>query len=216
MIKVLICDDQDLVREGLKAILSAEPDLQVVGLAGDGTEAVEMTGECTPDVVLMDLKMPVMNGVLATGEIRRRFPDVEVLVLTTYDTDDWIFDAIRSGARGYLLKDAPRQRLVEAIRETVAGRTAVDPVVAGKLFTHVARGTAEPASRVADALNEREKEVLRLLGKGLSNADIAAKIYLSEGTVRNYVSSIFEKLGLEDRTQAAIFAIRHGLTDMEK
>ncbi len=216
MIRVLICDDQDLVREGLKAILSTESDLQVVGLAGDGAEALDMIQDCRPDVVLMDLKMPVMNGVLATAEIRRQFPGVEVLVLTTYDTDDWVFDAIRSGARGYLLKDTPRQRLVEAIRETTEGRTAVDPGVAGKLFNHVARGGAEPASKMADGLNEREREVLRLLGKGLSNADIAARVYLSEGTVRNYVSSIFEKLGLEDRTQAAIFAIRYGLTDVEK
>ena len=213
MIRVLICDDQDLVCEGLRVILSGEADISVVGVARDGVEAIEMVPACKPDVVLMDLKMPLMNGVHATREIKRRHSDVRVLVLTTYDSDDWVFDAIRSGASGYLLKDSPRRRLVDAIRETAAGKTAVDSLVAGKLFNHVAHTTAAPPSAAVDSLSEREREVLRLLGKGLSNSDIAARIYLSEGTVRNYVSSIFEKLGLEDRTQAAIFAIRYGLTD---
>jgi DNA-binding NarL/FixJ family response regulator len=214
VIRVLICDDQDLVREGLKVILSAEDDIEVVGVAIDGVDALEMIAASRPDVVLMDLKMPVMNGVHATREIRRKYSNVEVLVLTTYDADEWVFDAIRSGARGYLLKDTPRQRLVEAIRETASGKTPVDAAIAGRLFDRVAQTTIAPVSAAAASLSEREKEVLRLLGKGLSNGAIAARIYLSEGTVRNYVSSIFEKLGLEDRTQAAIFAIKYGLTDM--
>jgi DNA-binding NarL/FixJ family response regulator len=214
MIRVLICDDQDLVCEGLKAILSTDPGLEVVGVANDGAEAIEMIPACQPDLVLMDLKMPGMNGIHATRHIGRHHPGVHVLVLTTYDADNWVFDAIRAGARGYLLKDTPRERLIAAIKETVTGKTPVDPNVAGKLFVHVQRQTSMPDTSIASLLSEREKEVLGLLGKGLSNAEIAARIYLSEGTVRNHVSSIFEKLGVPDRTQAAILAIRSGLADL--
>lgn len=216
MIKVLICDDQDLVCEGLKGILSTDPELTLVGVAKDGAEALEMIPACQPDLVLMDLKMPVMNGVQATRQIRREYPGIEVLVLTTYDADEWVFDAIRAGARGYLLKDTPRQRLLAAIKEAAAGKTPVDPAVAGKLFAHVTHQTAAPDTAITSSLSEREKEVLGLLGKGLSNAEIAARIYLSEGTVRNYVSSIFEKLGVADRTQAAVLAIRCGLTNLSE
>lgn len=214
MIKVLICDDQDLVCEGLKAILSTDPGLEVVGVANDGSEAIEMIPACQPDLILMDLKMPGMNGIHATRHIRQNHPQVHVLVLTTYDADNWVFDAIRAGARGYLLKDTPRERLIAAIKETVSGQTPVDPNVAGKLFAHVQQQTSMPDTSIASLLSEREKEVLGLLGKGLSNAEIAARIYLSEGTVRNYVSSIFVKLGVTDRTQAAILAIRSGLADL--
>jgi DNA-binding NarL/FixJ family response regulator len=213
MIRILICDDQELVCEGLKAILSTDPSLEVVGVANDGAEAIEMIPGCQPDLVLMDLKMPGMNGIHATRHIDQHHPGVHVLVLTTYDADNWVFDAIRAGARGYLLKDTPRERLIAAIKETVTGKTPVDPNVAGKLFVHVQRQTSMPDTSIASLLNEREKEVLGLLGKGLSNAEIAARIYLSEGTVRNYVSSIFEKLGVADRTQAAILAVRSGLAD---
>ena len=212
MIKILICDDQDLVCEGLKAILSTEADFSVVGVAYDGAEALELIPACQPDLVLMDLKMPVMNGVQATRQICQQYSGIKVLVLTTYDADNWVFDAIRAGACGYLLKDTPRERLIAAIKEAVAGKTPVDPVVAGKLFAHVAHQTPAPDTTLVSLLNEREKEVLGLLGKGLSNGEIAKRIYLSEGTVRNYVSSIFEKLGLADRTQAAILAIRYGLS----
>ncbi|MBN1451767.1 MAG: response regulator transcription factor [Anaerolineales bacterium] len=216
MIRVLICDDQDLVCEGLKAILSTDPDLKVVGVANDGAEAIEMIPACQPGLVLMDLKMPGMNGIHATRKICQQHPGIHVLVLTTYDADNWVFDAIRAGARGYLLKDTPRERLIAAIKETVTGKTPVDPNVAGKLFAHVQQQTSIPDTSIASLLSEREKEVLGLLGKGFSNAEIAAKIYLSEGTVRNYVSSIFEKLGVADRTQAAILAIRSGLADLSK
>jgi DNA-binding NarL/FixJ family response regulator len=216
MIRVLICDDQDLVCEGLKAILGTDPDLQVVGVANDGAEALERIPACKPDLVLMDLKMPGMNGVHATRHIRQQYPQVQVLVLTTYDADEWVFDAIRAGARGYLLKDTPRERLLAAIREAVAGKTPVDPDVAGKLFTHVVQRTSVPDVAITGLLSKRELEVLGLLGKGLSNTEIAARIYLSEGTVRNYVSSIFEKLGVTDRTQAAVLAIRSGLVDLSE
>ncbi len=214
MIKILICDDQDLVCEGLKAILSTEVDFSVVGVAYDGAEALEMIPACQPDLVLMDLKMPVMNGLQATRQIRQQYPDIQVLVLTTYDADNWVFDAIRAGARGYLLKDTPRERLIGAIKEVMVGKTPVDPGVAGRLFAHVMHQAPAPDTTIASLLNDREKEVLGLLGRGLSNAEIARRIYLSEGTVKNYVSAIFEKLGVADRTQAAILAIRYGLSDL--
>lgn len=213
MIKLLICDDQYVVREGLKAILSTDASLQVVGTAADGAEALDLVSQLKPDLVLMDLKMPVMDGVQATRRICQQYPQVKVLVLTTYDADEWVFDAIRSGAAGYLLKDTQREGLVAAIKDTVAGKTPVDSAVAGKLFAQVVRGPAGPQSNLADTLNEREKDVLRLLASGLSNADIAARLYLSDGTVRNYISSILDKLGVADRTQAAVLALRYGLVD---
>ena len=215
MIRVLICDDQAIVREGLQAILSTAQDIEVVGTANDGAQAVEMASEAQPDVVMMDLKMPVMNGVQATRLIRERHPQVRVLVLTTYDADEWVFDAVRGGASGYLLKDTPRERLIEAIRDTAAGKTPVDPDVAGKLFAQVAQGTVPPDTSIAEALSEREREVLGLLARGMTNAEIAGQLYLSEGTVRNYVSAILEKLDVADRTQAAVLALRHGLAAPE-
>jgi two-component system, NarL family, response regulator LiaR len=213
MIKLLICDDQYVVREGLKAIFETDTSLQVVGTAADGAEALELIPQLQPDLVLMDLKMPVMNGVQATRRIRQKYPDVKILVLTTYDADEWVFDAIRSGAAGYLLKDSQREALIAAIKDTMAGKTPVDPAVAGKLFAQVVQGTPGPQSALLDTLTEREKDILRLLGAGLSNADIAARLYFSEGTVRNYISSILDKLGVADRTQAAVLALRCGLVD---
>ena len=213
MIRVLICDDQAIVCEGLQAILSTAPDIEVVGVANDGAQAVAMISETQPDVVLMDLKMPVMNGVQATRRIRDQHPKVRVLVLTTYDADEWVFDAIRGGASGYLLKDTPREKLIEAIKDTAEGKTPIDPSVAGKLFAQVVRGTAPPDTSIAEGLSEREREVLGLLARGMTNAEIAATLYLSEGTVRNYVSAILEKLDVADRTQAAVLALRHGLAE---
>jgi NarL family two-component system response regulator LiaR len=217
MVRVLICDDQAIVREGLRTILGTVPDLEIAGVAHDGAEALDLIPRTRPDVVLMDLKMPGMNGVQATAAIHERHPEVRVLVLTTYDADEWVLDAIRSGAAGYLLKDTPREGLVAAIQEVAAGRTPVDPAVAGKLFAHVvqtttvAQAASAPMTAIAVDLSEREREVLRLLARGLSNADIAERLCLSEGTVRNYVSSVLAKLGVTDRTQAAVLALRHGL-----
>lgn len=214
MIKVLICDDQEVVREGLKALLGTASDIEVIGLAQDGDQALELIEQSKPDVVLMDLKMPIMNGIQSTRLIDERYPDVRVLVLTTYDADEWVFDAIRSGADGYLLKDTPREGLLKAIRDTAAGKTHVDPNVAGKLFAQVARNVPLSDTSIADSLSERELDVLRLLARGLSNADIARRLHLSEGTVRNYVSAIFTKLDVSDRTQAAVMALRYGLVDL--
>ena len=163
----------------------------------------------------MDLKMPGVNGIQATRHIKDHYPGVRVLVLTTYDADEWVFDAIRSGADGYLLKDTPRQDLVAAIKGTFAGATHVDPAVAGKLFDHVAQTSpAAPDTAIVRSLSERELDVLRLLARGLSNADIAKRLYLSEGTVRNYVSAVLAKLDVTDRTQAAVLALRYGLVDL--
>lgn len=211
MIRVLICDDQQVVREGLQAILSAAPSIEVVGLAQDGIEAVQRVAETKPDVVLMDLTMPRKDGVQATHAIRANFPDVRVLVLTTYVSDEWIFEAVRAGAAGYLLKDSSREQLVAAIEGTAAGKTFVDPNVAGRLFAHVSGVTSAPLSSELARLTERELEVLQLLGRGLTNASIAAQLQLTEGTVRNYVSSVLQKLEVTDRTQAALLAIRSGL-----
>jgi len=211
MIRLLICDDQVVVSEGLRAILGTVPEIEVVGVANDGQEALEQVGQLMPDLVLMDLKMPIMNGVQATRFIHDRYPQVKVLVLTTYDMDEWVFDAIRSGAAGYLLKDAPRETLIEAIKGTMEGDTHVDPKVAGKLFSRITHSAPAPDSTLINLLSDRELDVLRLLARGFTNTDIAARLFLSEGTVRNYVSSIFGKLGVSDRTQAAVLAIRTGL-----
>jgi DNA-binding NarL/FixJ family response regulator len=209
--KIIICDDQAVVRDGLEMLLTLEKDIEVIGTAQDGAEAVELVKENQPDIVLMDLKMPGMNGIEATRQIRTKFPEVNVLVLTTYDDDEWVFDAIRAGASGYLLKDTPREEVVKAIRGTVEGKSFVDPAVAGKLMGQVASQQTQPSSLLTDKLTEREAGVLRLLAKGLSNAEIAGQLHLSEGTVRNHVSAILDKLGVSDRTQAAVIAIQHGL-----
>jgi len=209
--KVIICDDQAIIRDGLELLLKLEKDIEIVGLAQDGVEAVELVNSKAPDLVLMDLKMPGMNGVEATRQIRTRHPEIKVLVLTTYDDDEWVFDAIRAGASGYLLKDTPREKVIEAIRGTVAGDSFVDPAVTGKLLVQVANKQEQPASLITSQLTDREVDVLRLIARGLNNAQIAGELHLSEGTVRNHVSAIFSKLDLTDRTQAAILAIRHGM-----
>jgi DNA-binding NarL/FixJ family response regulator len=211
--RVIICDDQALIRDSLEMLLSLDKDIDVVGQAQDGAEALELVAQHQPDLVLMDLKMPGMNGIEATRRIRTHHPAVKVLVLTTYDDDEWVFDAIRAGATGYLLKDTPREGVIKAVKGTVEGKTFVDPAVAGKLLGQVASQQKQPASLITARLTEREVDVLQLLAKGLTNADIAVRLYLSEGTVRNHVSAILTKLEVSDRTQAAVIAIRHGLGD---
>ncbi len=211
MIKVIICDDQAIIRDGLEMLLKLERDIEVVGLAQDGAEVVELAAAHSPDLILMDLKMPGVNGVEATRRIRAQHPDMKILVLTTYDDDVWVFDAIRAGASGYLLKDTPREKVLEAIRGTASGQAFVDPTVAGKLLQQTASQQVQPSTQITDKLTGREEDVLRLMARGLSNAEIADQLYLSEGTVRNHVSAIFAKLDVSDRTQAVIIAIRHGL-----
>jgi DNA-binding NarL/FixJ family response regulator len=213
VIRVLIADDQAIARQGLQVILSVEEDIEVVGLARDGQEALEMAEALHPDLVLMDLKMPRLNGVQATKAIKEKFPNVSILVLTTYDMDDWVANAVRNGANGYLLKDTPPQDLVTAIRGTVQGKSYLDPSVAGKVLQQMQHSPIVPEVRLelTEPLTERELEVLKLLAKGFSNQEIADSLKLSEGTVRNYLSTLFSKLGVNDRTKAAVLAIQHGL-----
>jgi len=214
MIRILICDDQVIVCEGLQVILEAYPDLEVVGIANNGEEAIQLTAQYKPDIVLMDLKMPVMNGIQATKIIRERYRNSKVIALTTFDADEWVFDAIRAGASGYLLKDNPRDNLIKAIRETVAGKTHIDPSVAGKLFEQFANSSVPMINQeLLDQLSEREQDVLKLVAQGMNNAEIAEALFISKGTVSNYVSTILEKLDVADRTQAAVLALRHGLVD---
>ncbi|HEY9074939.1 MAG TPA: response regulator transcription factor [Anaerolineaceae bacterium] len=214
-IRVLICDDQEIVCEGLQKILEADPEIRVCAVAYNGQEALDILANQPVDLVLMDLKMPVMNGILATRRIRQKYPETKVLVLTTYDDDEWLFDAIRSGAAGYLLKDTPRADLVAAVKGTIEGNAYTDPAVTGKLLNAVARGTPAKAHQFPPhLLGERELEILRLIVRGHSNAEIAARLFLSEGTVRNYTSAIFAKLGVADRTQAVVAALRFGIFDL--
>jgi len=213
MIKIIICDDQEVVCQGLKAILSTSPDFEVVAIANNGAEALERLAAQPADVILMDLKMPVMNGIHATKAIKEQYPQTKVLVLTTYDADAWLFDAIRNGADGYLLKDTSREALIQAIEDITSGNTPVDIKVAGKLFHQLAKQTIPGDTTIGENLSQREKEILKLIAQGLPNAEIAHTLFLSEGTVRNYVSSILEKLDVDDRTQAAVVALRYGLVD---
>lgn len=215
MVKVMICDDQHIVCEGLEKILSTDPELEVVGIASDGLEALEMIPKVKPDLVLMDLKMPHMNGAIATRKIKESYPDVEVLILTTYDDDEWVFDAIRSGAAGYLLKDLTPEKLIESIKGTMSGKGFVDPKITKKLLSEIASRKVQPEPATQYQLSEREQEILNLLAKGLSNSDIADNLFLTEGTVRNYTSEIFKKLSVSDRTQAVVVAFKHGLVKLD-
>jgi len=213
MIRVLICDDQELVCEGLKAILGTSDLVKVMGMVYNGLEAIDFLEKNEVDVVLMDLKMPILNGIQATKQIKEKHPEVHILVLTTYDADEWVLDAIRYGADGYMLKDAPRERLLQAIEEVNVGKTPVDSKVAGRLFEQITKIPQKSPTTIGSNLTDREREVLLLISHGKSNAEIAESLFLSEGTVRNYVSSILEKLDVTDRTQAAVIAIRSGLVD---
>jgi len=215
MVKVLICDDQVIVCEGLQTILNASSKIEVVGTAHNGADALALIPKTNPNVVLMDLKMPIMNGIIATRKIRHKYPDIQVLVLTTYADDEWLFDAIRSGASGYLLKDTPPEDLIQAILGTASGKTYIDPNIAGKLFSNYIKKSPTQTLPTNFQLSKRETDILELLAKGLSNADIAQRLYLTDGTVRNYTSEIFKKLGVSDRTQAAVLALRYGLVDLE-
>lgn len=212
--KVLICDDQAIVCEGLSRILSSDPDLEVVGIAYNGVDVLSQIPDTHPDLVLMDLKMPIMNGVIATRKIREEYPHIRVLVLTTYDEDEWIFDAIRGGAAGYLLKDTPPKELIDAIKGTIEGKSYIDPNIGAKVLSKVAADKRPNKKATTFSLSEREFEVLNLLAQGFPNAEIAQQLFLTEGTVRNYTSEIFKKLGVSDRTQAAVVAIRYGLVDI--
>ena len=208
MIKVLLVDDQHLIRQGLKALLELEPDLEIVGEAENGKVAIDLISQFHPDVVLMDIRMPIMDGVAATQQIQQNFPNVKILVLTTFDDDEYVKAAIQNGAMGYLLKDTPSEELAVAIRAVYKGYTQLGPGIVKKLLTQfpATPNHTPPAPPNLTELTPREKEVLRLIAIGASNREIAQQLYISEGTVKNHVTNILNRLSLRDRTQAAIIA----------
>lgn len=219
-IRILLVDDQALFREGLHTLLSVHDDLAVVGEAGNGQEAIDAVEQLAPDVVLMDLRMPVLNGVAATRQITQSAPNSRVIVLTTFDDDEYVFDGLRAGAVGYLLKDVPSAKLVEAIRAAARGESFLQPSVAAKVVAEFSRmsdleatsaNTAVAQQDLVEPLSERELEILGVLATGASNREIANKLFITEGTVKNHVTNILGKLGVRDRTQAALKAKDMGL-----
>jgi DNA-binding NarL/FixJ family response regulator len=212
-VRILIADDQSLFREGLRTLLSLQPDFQIAGEAANGAEVVEVVRRVQPDVVLMDLRMPVMGGVEATRRVREASPATRVLVLTTFREDEEIYDALRAGACGYLLKDTPVERLAEAIRAAQRGETVLEPAVAARVLAEFNRlsGLRPEAATAAEQLSPRELEILRHVARGRTNKEIAAQLNVTEGTVKNHLTSIFTRLGVLDRTQAALKARDLGL-----
>jgi len=211
MISVLIADDQDLVREGLRMLLEAEPDLRVAGEAGDGIEAVAEVRRLDPDVVLMDVRMPRADGIEATTRLVRHGCRTRILMLTTFDLDEYVHRAMKAGASGFLLKDASREQLAEAVRTVSAGHTLLAPAITRRLIEDFCLSPAPNPAGTGTRLSDRELEVVRLVAKGLSNAEIAAGLYLSEATVKSHIARILARLGLRDRVQIAIFAYENGI-----
>ncbi|NJN97989.1 MAG: response regulator transcription factor [Anaerolineales bacterium] len=225
-VKVLVVDDQQLMRDGISSLLSIQDGIEVIGTAVNGQEAIEQALALTPDVILMDVRMPVMNGITATEQVRRQLPTCQVLMLTTFDDEEDIVKALIAGANGYLLKDIPAQDLAQAVRLAHRGIYQIEPSIAGKLVSVLIKQTgsgpvspAAPAKKESSAqavaaqfdLTEREMEVLQLIATGATNREIAEELVVSEGTVKNHVSNILSRLGLRDRTQAAIFARENNL-----
>ena len=212
MITVLVADDQALVRAGFRMMVDAEPDLEVVGEAPNGREAVQQALRLRPDVVLMDLRMPQLDGIAATAELVRAGSAARVLVLTTFHLDEYVYDALKAGASGFLLKDVDPPDLVEAVRAVARGDALLAPAVTRRLIEqHVARPLPGARPSVADGLTERELDVLRLIARGRSNAEISRELYLAEPTVKTHVTRMLRKLGLRDRVQAVVFAYESGL-----
>ena len=217
-IRVLICDDQALVRAGFRAILGSRPEIEVVGEAENGAEAVALAERRRPDVILMDIRMPVLDGVEATRRLVAEGSPARILVLTTFDLDEYVHAAIRAGASGFLLKDVTPAKLVEAIRIVAGGDALLAPSVTRRLLERFAatRSAGDQSSKVLGQLTPRETEVLRLLAAGLSNAEIASELVVSEATIKTHVSSLLRKLGLRDRVQAVILAYETGLVGLGK
>ena len=213
-VRILIVDDQELFREGLHTLLAIQPDLQVVGEARNGEDALRLAGALKPDVILMDLRMPVLNGVAATRQLKRTQPEIKVIVLTTFDDDEDVFEGLRAGAVGYLLKDVASEQVVEAIRAVARGAAFLQPAITGKVIAAFARLSPFPslqAHALVEPLSERELEILRRLSQGASNKEIADDLVITVGTVKNHVTSILAKLGVRDRTQAALKAKELGI-----
>ncbi len=207
LIKLLLVEDQTLMRQGLKTILDLEPGLRVIGEAADGERGVQLALELRPDVILMDVQMPVLNGVEATAKLCREWSDAKVIILTTFDRDDYVYQGVRAGAMGYLLKDTPADQLIQTIRRVYEGDAFIQPEIASRALRDMVR----PSAPTIESLSEREREALVLLAQGISNKEIAAKLFITEGTVKNHVSNILAKLQAENRTQAADIARKKGL-----
>ncbi len=209
MIRVLLVDDQQLIRQGIQILLDTEPDIEVVGQAANGREALEIVDGCRPDVILMDVRMPVMDGVTATGELAKSHPDTAVIILTTFDDDEYIFEGLRAGAHGFLLKDISSEEMAEAVRTVAAGGGLIQPSITRRVvaeFSRLASRDSAGQGDLAEPLTERELEVLQLMAQGLSNQEIAEQLIISRGTVKNHVSNLLGKLDVRDRTQAVIKA----------
>lgn len=215
MINVLLVDDQVILTEGLKMILSREEDINICGVANDGRKAYELCKWNKPNIVLMDIKMPEMDGAKATKLIKQDFPDIKVIVLTTFNDDEYIYEALKNGASGYLLKDATPQEIAKAVRTVYEGGALIQPEVATKViskFSEMAKESrCENIDKRVELLTNREKGICRLVGEGKNNKELAKELYLSEGTIKNHITKILNKLGLRDRTQLAIFAVKNNL-----
>ncbi|MEO1094093.1 MAG: response regulator transcription factor [Cyanobacteria bacterium J06638_28] len=212
MIRVLLVDDQDFFRQGLATLLGAEPDLTIVGQGKDGQKAISLADELQPDIILMDVRMPICDGIVATREIHRRWPWIRILVLTTFEDDEYIWQSLHLGALGYLLKRTPSKQVAAAIRSLHQGYSQLGPTIAPKVFAQVKKPMDSPKIQLEKILSKRELDVLRLVGQGQSNQEIARRLCLSEGTVKNYVTRILnglEQFGVRDRVQAALWAYRH-------
>ncbi len=207
----MIVDDQALFREGLASLLSMREEIEIAGVAGSGREAVEMIGREAPDLVLMDVRMPGMSGVSATGEIKKQFPSVKVIMLTTFDDDEYIFEALRVGASGYLLKSSDSDFLVKAITAAHEGKSVLEPAVTGKVIRRTLQFEGREQEYYSERLSRREKEVLALMAEGLGNGEIGKRLSLAEGTIKNHVSRIITKLSARDRTHAVRLAVEWGL-----
>ena len=220
MIKVLIADDQALIRESLQIVLSAHPDIEVVGIVGDGKEVLDKLHHVHPDVILMDIRMPVMDGVLCTKAVKEHYPDIKIIILTTFDDDDFIFSALKYGASGYILKGVSTDELHQAIQTVHKGGAMINPNIATKvfkIFSQMAQSNfaISVAEENVEDMSQTEWKIIQQIGFGVSNKEIAAKLFLSEGTVRNYLSGILTKLNLRDRTQLAIWAVQTGVTQRD-
>jgi DNA-binding NarL/FixJ family response regulator len=211
VIRILLVDDQALVRAGFRMILDAQPDIDVVGEAANGREALAHARELALDLVLMDVRMPEVDGIAATRRLLSEQPDARVLMLTTFDLDEYVYEALRAGAAGFLLKNVPPEELIAAVRAIAAGDALLAPEITRKLIEHYVRAPRVTDAPKLDELSEREREVLRLLARGLSNAEIAAALYVTAGTVKTHVTRILGKLDLRDRVQAVVYAYENGL-----